>query len=147
MTRKKNARPADGAAEQAAEQVQASRQGHTSDLDFIMGNAERQVFKTVVADFLGTGEQSGRTMKQLQEILDEDSRSIRARVERERCDTPILSGQTGYFLPSCEDEVKRFCGSMRRRARAIWTSAANVEKAAGLSRRDQEQIDGQEVLF
>lgn len=128
-------------------QVQASRQGHTSDLDFTTGNVERQVFKTVVADFLGTGEQSGRTMKQLQEILDKDSRSIRSLVERERRDTPILSGQTGYFLPSCEDEVKRFCGSMRRRARAIWTSAANVEKAAGLSRRDQEQIDGQEVLF
>lgn len=41
-----------------------------------------------------------------------------------------------------EDEIRRFCGSMRRRARAIWTSAANVEKAAGLSKCNP-QLEGQ----
>lgn len=147
MTRKKDARPADGAAEQAAEQVQASRQGHTSDSDFTTGNAGRQVFKTVIADFLGTGEQNGQTMKQLREILDADSRSIRARVERERRDTPILSGQSGYYLPATEDEVRQFCASMRHRARQVWASAANVERAAGLAQHEPQQLEGQEVLF
>lgn len=104
--------------------------------------AQRQVPKVRVADFLSAGEQNGQTLKQLREILPGDGRSLRAQIERERRDTPILSGQSGYYLPACEDEIRRFCGSMRRRARAIWTSAANVEKAAGLSKCNP-QLEGQ----
>lgn len=143
MIKKEKARPADGTAEQAAEQVQASRQGHASEPNCIMAPACRQA----VSDLLCAGEQNGKTLKLLKEILSGDGRSIRAQIERERRDTPILSGQSGYYLPATENEVRRFCASMRHRARRVWATAANVERAAGLSRRDQEQIDGQEVLF
>ena len=111
-------------------------------LDCTTPPVQRQVPKARVADFLSAGEQNGQTLKQLREILPGDGRSLRAQIERERRDTPILSGQSGYYLPACEDEIRRFCGSMRRRARAIWTSAANVEKAAGLSKCNP-QLEGQ----
>lgn len=111
-------------------------------LDCTTPPVQRQVPKVRVADFLSAGEQNGQTLKQLREILPGDGRSLRAQIERERRDTPILSGQSGYYLPACEDEIRRFCGSMRRRARAIWTSAANVEKAAGLSKCNP-QLEGQ----
>lgn len=111
-------------------------------LDCTTPPVQRQVPKVRIADFLSAGEQNGQTLKQLREILPGDGRSLRAQIERERRDTPILSGQSGYYLPACEDEIRRFCGSMRRRARAIWTSAANVEKAAGLS-KCSPQLDGQ----
>lgn len=111
-------------------------------LDCTTPPVQRQVPKVRVADFLSAGEQNGQTLKQLREILPGDGRSLRAQIERERRDTPILSGQSGYYLPACEDEIRRFCGSMRRRTRAIWTSAANVEKAAGLSKCNP-QLEGQ----
>lgn len=143
MTRKKNARPAGGTAEQAEEQGQASRQGHASETDCIMTPPRRQVLKVTVADFLGTGEQNGQTLKRLREILPGDGRSLRAQIERERRDTPILSGQSGYYLPATENEVRQFCASMRHRARQVWATAANVERAAGLTRAVKHQLDGQ----
>lgn len=109
--------------------------------------AQRQVPKVRVADFLDVGEKNGLTMKQLQGILPGDSRSIRARIERERRIVPICSNEHGYFLPASEDEVRQFLVSMRHRGRRVLASAANVERSAGLDRRGSQQLDGQEVLF
>ena len=106
-----------------------------------------QAQRQAVSDLLCAGEQNGKTLKQLKEILGGDGRSIRARIEQERKNIPILSGQTGYYLPEHEDEVRRFCVSMRHRARRVWASAANVGRAAGLTKRGTMQLDGQEVLF
>lgn len=106
-----------------------------------------EVGRQAVSDLLCAGEQNGKTLKQLKEILGGDGRSIRARIEQERKNIPILSGQTGYYLPEYEDEVRRFCVSMRHRARRVWTSAANVERAAGLTQRGPMPLDGQCDLF
>lgn len=103
--------------------------------------------RQAVSDLLCAGEQNGKTLKQLKEILGGDGRSIRAQIERERRDIPILSGQTGYFLPEREDEVRRFCASMRHRARQVWATASNVEKAAGLIRKEPQQLDGQGCIW
>lgn len=81
--------------------------------DFTTSTGQRQD----VSDLLCVGEQNGQTMKHLQKILGDDSRSIRVRIERERKNTPILSGGTGYFLPERDEEVRKFCASMRHRAR------------------------------
>ena len=111
--------------------------------DSTIPGASRQA----VSDLLCAGEQNGKTLKQLKEILGGGGRSIRAQIERERRDTPILSGQTGYFLPEREDEVRRFCASMRHRSRQVWVTAANVEKAAGLARKGPQQLDGQGCIW
>lgn len=103
--------------------------------------------RQAISDLLCVGEVNGMTLRQLKEILDGDGRSIRAQIERERRDTPILSGQTGYFLPEREDEVRRFCASMRHRARQVWATAANVERAAGLARQKTQQLDGQGCIW
>lgn len=107
--------------------------------------ARRQVPRLAIADFLDTGERNGKTLKELREILNGDGRTIRARIEQERRSSPILSGQSGYYLPENENEVARFCASMRHRARRVWASAAAVERSAGIVRR--EQIDGQGCIW
>lgn len=107
--------------------------------------ARRQVPRLAIADFLDTGERNGKTLKELREILNGDGRTIRARIEQERRSSPILSGQSGYYLPENENEVVRFCASMRHRARQVWASAAAVERSAGIVKR--EQIDGQGCIW
>lgn len=92
--------------------------------------------RQVVSELLGTGEGNGKTLKQLREILNGDPRAIRQQIERERRHVPILSGRNGYWLAGSEDEINTFCRSMRHRARQIWQTAANVEKAAGLNRHE-----------
>lgn len=130
---------------QGAGQAETACEARLSYADSTTGNEGSQPSR--VSDFLGTGEQDGKTMRELRQSLNDDPRKIRLRIERERRDIPILSGKTGYYLPAYESEVRQFCSSMRRRARAIWTSAANVERAAGLTRRESQPLEGQEVLF
>lgn len=127
------------AAETAAGQAAISCSHDTTTL------ARRQVPRLAIADFLDAGERNGKTLKELREILNGDGRTIRARIEQERRSSPILSGQSGYYLPENENEVVRFCASMRHRARQVWASAANVERSAGIVRR--EQIDGQGCIW
>lgn len=142
MSDKRNARPAGGTAERAKETAACGRAA-ISISDSTTPGAGRQA----VSDLLCAGEQNGQTLKQLREILPGDGRSLRAQIERERRTTPILSGPTGYYLPGSTDEVRRFCASMRHRARQVWATAANVEKAAGLARQGTQQLDGQGCIW
>lgn len=97
--------------------------------------------RQVVSEWLGVGEENGKTLKQLRGIIKVDPRSIRQQIERERRDVPILSGQRGYWIAASVDEVNVFCRSMRHRARQIWETARNVERSAGLTKHDQ--LEGQ----
>lgn len=137
MTEKKNV-PAGGGTPTGTGTEKAAGQAVISCSHCTTPHPQRQV----VSEWLGVGAKNGKTMKELLLILNGDNRTIRAQIERERRTTPILSGPTGYFLPDCEDEVRQFCGSMRRRARAVWRSAANVERAAGLGNQSG-QLEGQ----
>lgn len=141
MNAKKETRPVAGTTGRVRQETACGARFPRS--DSTTPGASRQA----VSDLLCAGERNGKTLKQLKEILDGDGRSIRAQIERERRDTPILSGQTGYFLPECDDEVRRFCASMRHRARQVWATAANVEKAAGLTRHEPKQLDGQGCIW
>lgn len=139
----KKARPTEATAEQVWQETAC--EARLSFVNSTTGDEGSQPLR--VSDFLGTGEQDGKTMRELRQSLNDDPRKIRLRIERERRDAPILSGKTGYYLPACESEVRQFCSSMRRRARAIWTSAANVERAAGISRKEPQQLDGQGCIW
>lgn len=136
MSKNKKA-PAGGTAEAMTETTAFGDAVNFSDFHSITPSTRRQV----VADWLGTGEGNGKTLKQLREFLNGDPRAIRLQIERERHHVPILSGQSGYWIAGSDDEVNNFCRSMRHRARQIWQTAANVEKAAGLTRR--EPLEGQ----
>lgn len=141
MNAKKETHPTAATVERAGQETACGARFPHSD------STTPEAGRQAVPDLLCAGEQNGKTLKQLKEILCVDGRSIRAQIEKERRDTPILSGQTGYFLPEREDEIRRFCASMRHRARRIWASASNVEKAAGLIQHEPQQLDGQGCIW
>lgn len=79
MRKKQKARPAGGTAEQAAEQVQASRQGHASKTNCTTAAASRQ---TQISDFLLHGQENAvprRHLRQLTGLTDRELRSMRSR--------------------------------------------------------------------
>lgn len=95
----------------------------------------------LVSDLLHEGAENGATIMELVQLMGEDERSIRRRIQRERkAGKLILSdNQSGYFLPATEDEVKRFIRSMSRRAREISAVAVVAEDALA-------RMTGQESL-
>lgn len=112
--------------------------------DFTTPKSGRQA----VSDLLCVGEENGTTMKRLLQVLNGDSRTVRLRIEYERKNgCPILSGRNGYWICGSPDEAMRFCRSMRSRAKQIMMTARAVERAAGLTQHEPQQLEGQEVLF
>lgn len=106
--------------------------------------AGRQV--RMVSDALPKYREHALKMSDLKLRFGLDSRTLRLMIQRERRHVPILSdNMSGYWISNDEAEVRHFSNSMRHRARQIWRTAANVEKAAGLT-RSAHQIEGQGTL-
>lgn len=82
----------------------------------------------LVSDFLHVGAENALTLRELVQLIGEDERSIRRRIQQERKDGKLILSdcQHGYFLPTEESDVRRFIGSMSRRAKEI----AAVSRAA-----------------
>ena len=99
--------------------------------------------KLLISDLLHGGSENGVTLTELVQLTGEDERSIRRRIQRERkAGTLILSdNQSGYFLPTTEDEVKRFIRSMSRRAREI-SAVARVAEDVLARMMGQEFLEG-----
>lgn len=87
----------------------------------------------LIADYLLEGQKNAIPRRQLRVLTGLPDRAIRREIERERRDgIPILADNlTGYFIPSCEEERRRFVRSMRGRALEILTTAAAIEKGGG----------------
>lgn len=84
----------------------------------------------LIADYLREGQENATPRRRLMALTDLSDRDVRREIERERRDgIPILADNlTGYYLPSCEEERRRFVRSMRSRALEILTTAAAIEK-------------------
>lgn len=125
------------------------KSGETDSIfDFTSGGTDRQDPKFQISDILPHGRESALKMRDLKELFSKDSRAIRLMIQRERQHVPILSdNSSGYWISDNEADVRQFTISMRHRARQIWTTAANVERAAGLSRRESQQLEGQRSFF
>lgn len=84
-----------------------------------------------VSDILCRGRENAQTMRELKQVMNGDSRSIRLQIEQERrrgC--PIVSDcQHGYWLAETRAEIETFCRSMRARAFEIQKTAAIVQLA------------------
>ena len=104
---------------------------------------QRRKKKLLISDLLHGGSENGVTLTELVQLTGEDERSIRRRIQRERkAGTLILSdNQSGYFLPTTEDEVKRFIRSMSRRAREI-SAVARVAEDVLARMMGQEFLEG-----
>ena len=147
MNEIKKARPAGGTAGQATTETAASVAAISGNY-FTTEGKGRQLPKLQISDVLPRERESALKMRDLKELFSKDSRTIRLMIQRERRRVPILSdNMSGYWVSNSEEEIRQFTGSMRRRARQIWTTAANVERAAGLSRHETQLIDGQIGLF
>ena len=88
----------------------------------------------MVADYLGYGQAAAVPLAQLVNMTGQDGRTIRLAIERERrAGVPIVSdNQRGYWLANDPTEIQQFSRSMRHRAGEILTTAAAIERAAGL---------------
>lgn len=126
MIKKQKACPVGGTTEQAAEQVQASRQGHASKINFTTAAEVRQI---QISDFLLQGAENAIPRRHLRQLIGLSDRDLRRRIQEERlAGIPILSDNaSGYFLPLDEEEKQRFIRSMRGRAQEIQAVAAAVE--------------------
>ena len=84
-----------------------------------------------VSDILCRGRENAQTMRELKQVLNGDSRSIRLQIEQERrSGCPIVSDcQHGYWLAETRAEIETFCRSMRARAFEIQRTAALVQMA------------------
>lgn len=84
-----------------------------------------------VSDVLCRGKANAQTMRELRQILNGDSRSIRLQIERERrSGCPIVSDcQHGYWIAETRAEIETFVRSMRARALEIQRTAALVQMA------------------
>ena len=124
----KKSRPGTRNTRTAAEQVQASRQGHASTRDNTTAAVDRQ---TGIASLLMHGAKNAVPLRYLKQLTGLPGRDIRRQIEAARiAGEPILSDDHGYFLAENQQEITRFIGSMRRRAKRIEAVAAAVEGAA-----------------
>lgn len=82
----------------------------------------------VIAEIIAAG--GVLPLRELVRITGYDERKVRQMIAAERrAGIPILSdNQRGYYLPSSDDETRRFCKSMRHRAIEILKTARAVER-------------------
>lgn len=145
MSDKKKA-PAGGGTPTGAGWEKAAGKTHNSYINHTTAAAWRQ--HEIVTDMIPCGRENAIKLPQVAQLLDTDSRTARLMIQRARRSVPVLSDNaSGYWISNDPNEVRRFSESMRRRARQIYKTAANVEKAAGLTRHEPQQLDGQGCIW
>lgn len=142
-------KPAHGGNRERAREETAALTGATiSCVHCITEGKKRQLPKLQVSDLLPHERENALKLRELKELFNADSRTIRLMIQRERQHIPILSdNRCGYWLSDDKAEVEQFARSMRHRARQIWATAAHVERAAGLHQRGSQPLDGQVDLW
>lgn len=126
MTDKQKARPV-GVPTRRAAGTAALGTTTVSKVDF----NEKTVSSQGISALLGRGAENGLTLGDLVRMTGLNERVIRARIQAERkAGVLILADcQNGYFLPTSENEVRRFIRSMSHRAREISAISCAAEDA------------------
>lgn len=116
-------------------------------LNCTTGGIDRQ--PRFIENLLLYGPENGQTLKDLVHITQWPERAIRKEIEVERRDGAVIISDNayGYYLTDDPAEAKRFVRSMHHRAAQISQTATAVEKAAGLTRRDSQQFEGQRCIW
>ena len=75
----------------------------------------------LVSDLLHEGAENGTTLTELVQLMGEDERSIRRRIQTERkAGKLILSDcKSGYFMRTSTLDIQRYLNSMSRRSREL----------------------------
>ena len=96
----------------------------------------------MVYEILSTGKENARTGRQLCADLNLTPRELTAEIARERREGQPICASTGsrpgYFLAETQEEMKRYCRSLWRRAGEIHkTRRACLETIKGLPAREE----------
>lgn len=85
----------------------------------------------MIYELLHIGTENGVTLRDLENLTKQDSRTIRKQIEAERrMGVPILADcKSGYFLSDNEGEKARCVKQMRGRAKEIMRTAEAIEAA------------------
>ena len=97
----------------------------------------------LISDLLHAGAENALTLRELVQLTGEDERSIRRRIQQERKAGKLIMAdcQSGYFLPVDAGDVRRFIGSMSRRAKEIAAVSRAAEDAL-LKMTGEETLEG-----
>lgn len=84
-----------------------------------------------VASLLGAGEENGIKLTELVQMTGRSERVVRRMIQRKRKNGVLIlaDNENGYFLPGNIGEIRRFCRSMKHRAREINTVTLAAERA------------------
>lgn len=78
---------------------------------------------------IGTGEKAAVTSKQIKQSFGLTERELRKIVEKcRRSGIYILSSDSGYYFPSCIDEVKAFVRRENGRVRSQCATIASIKR-------------------
>ena len=141
MNDNKNARPAVGAAGQAAEKDAASKIPQS---DFNTDSSKKREEKyELISDLLHKGRNNGLTLQDLVKLTGMDERTIRRKIHVERKSGILIMADCvhGYFLPEDAYDVRRFIHSMSNRSKEIAAGSRAAEDALA-KMENQEQIEG-----
>ena len=96
-----------------------------------------------VSTILSPGRENAIKRDELSALLGIDERSLRRQIQKERKAGALIMSDCkhGYFLPSSEDDVKRFIKSMSKRAREIADIGYMAEKTLA-EMQGQQTVDG-----
>lgn len=110
--------------------TRAEGKGLTTGFPYSDSNTHRKR-NPLISDLLHAGAENALTLRELVQLTGEDERSIRRRIQQEcKAGKLIMADcQSGYFLPVDAGDVRRFIGSMSRRAKEIAAVSRAAEEA------------------
>lgn len=122
--------------------TRAEGKGLTTGFPYSDSNTHRKR-NPLISDLLRASAENALTLRELVQLTGEDERSIRRRIQQERKDGKLILSdcQHGYFLPTGESDVRRFIGSMSRRAKEIAAVSRAAEDAL-LKMTGEETLEG-----
>lgn len=96
-----------------------------------------------IFELLHVGAENALTLRELVQLIGEDERSLRRRIQAERKAGKLILSDClhGYFLPASEQEARRFIRSMSGRAAEI-AAVSRAAEAALADLSGQTMVEG-----
>lgn len=93
----------------------------------------------MIKEYLRHGEENATSNEVLSRMNGTDTRTTREMVKRARLEgEPICASSKGYFLPGCEDDLKRTISRLYKMARETRKSAEAMKKNSELYFKSEE---------
>ena len=97
-----------------------------------------------IQSYLGTGKVNAVSMAELAGLMHTDLRGVRRKIHLARLSGAVIIGtDSGYYLPSCEEELRKYLSQQYQYLRSKKKALMAAEKAflEGVLPSDGEDID------